>query len=465
MRIKYLAPAPWWSRGVQLLWLLPDAKIDTEPAAWDLAIVVAETGTGLRLTITAAEFYKCSVLPAETQAFLRALFDGLSGYLGRPLSPWGVLTGVRPGKVAAALLAAAKTGDASARLQDDWRLQPAKARLLIEATANSYPLLRREGVSLYISVPFCPSRCDYCSFASLPLASWRPLLPEYLRRQAAELAGALAVCRQGGRRVNSVYVGGGTPTVLSPKELAQLLAPAAGLGCEFTVEAGRPDTLTPEHLAVFQTLGVNRLSVNAQYPKDSTLKAIGRQHTATEFYQKLNLAVAAGLGPVNTDLIVGLPGQSPAAFARIISQLAGAGAANITIHALALKRGARISQQYLSPTVAASIAEAAYERLGRLGYEPYYLYRQRNIASNLENVGFSWPGRYCYYNIASIAESEPVLGIGAGAVSKLGAKGAFRALVNPRDPNQYLARWEELMDKKQRFLLAESATGTEDTPR
>lgn len=452
MLIRFQAPDPWWSRGVQLLWLLPQAQVEKETKNWDLAVLVEEGSRELYLTVTDGNFREQRVVPALPREFLQALFQLLSQYNLGPISPWGILTGVRPGKIASGLINRLGPDQALEELCANWLLHRDKARLLVAAVNNGYPLLRKQGLSIYISVPFCPSRCDYCSFASLPLDRWRGMTDSYVRQGAAELSELLLACRRQGYPVNSIYVGGGTPTALSPRQLEALLAPAAGWECEFTVEAGRPDTLTQEHLAVFKEAGVNRISVNSQYPLDSTLAAIGRRHTAKQFYSSLDMAVSAGLGTVNSDLIVGLPGQTPAGFADVISRLAAAGAGNITIHALALKRGAELRQQYLDEAESKEIAEAAYDRLNSLGFQPYYLYRQRNMASNLENVGFGLPGSYCYYNIASIAESEPVLGVGAGAVSKLGQGDSFLPLVNPRDVNQYLARSEDLLLRKLRWL-------------
>ncbi|MDD4079707.1 MAG: coproporphyrinogen dehydrogenase HemZ [Eubacteriales bacterium] len=452
MLIKFQAPGPWWSRGVQLLWLLPQAKVETETENWDLAVLVEEDSQELSLTVTNGNFQEQRVVPARPREFLQALFLMLSQFNLGPISPWGILTGVRPGKVAAGLIDKLGPAKAVEELCAKWLLHVDNARLLAAAVNNGYPLLRDKGLCLYISVPFCPSRCDYCSFASLPLDRWRGKVDSYVRQAAAELKELLLACRRYGHLVNSIYVGGGTPTALSPRQLEELLAPAAGWECEFTVEAGRPDTLTREHLAVFKDAGVNRISVNSQYPEDRTLAAIGRKHTAKQFFEALDMAVAAGLGIVNSDLIIGLPGQTPEGFAAVISRLAAAGAENITIHALALKRGAEIRQQYLDGAESRAIAAAAYARLDELGFQPYYLYRQRNMASNLENVGFGLPGSYCYYNIASIAESEPVLGVGAGAASKLGRADSFISLVNPRDVNQYLTRSEDLLQRKLSWL-------------
>ena len=452
MVIKFQAPASWWSRGVQLLWLFPQGEIIAEGDRWDLAVLVEEKGEELFLSVNDGEKTEQRVVAARPLDFMHALFCMLSEKNRGPLSPWGILTGVRPGKVAAGLIDTYGTAGAIEELCSNWLLHREKARLLAAAVNNGYPLLKKTGLSVYISVPFCPSRCAYCSFASLPLEPWRGKIDTYVRQAAAELKQLLAACSRQGHVINSIYVGGGTPTSLSPGQLHQLLAPARGVGGEFTVEAGRPDTLTAEHLAVLRDLGVTRISVNSQYPLDSTLRAIGRRHSAGDFYAALDMAVQAGFDTVNTDLIVGLPGQTPEEFAGVISSLAAAGAGNITIHALALKRGAGIKEQYLSADQSRAIAGAAYDRLDALGYKPYYLYRLKNIASNLENVGFGLPGSFCYYNIASIAESEPVLGVGAGAVSKLGWGSTFQALNNPRDVNQYLDRCQALLERKLSWL-------------
>lgn len=451
MIIRFQAPSPWWSRGVQLLWLMPQGQVVSAGDRWDLSLRVCQAEKSLRLVFEDRRERVERVVPMEPAEYLRAIFTLLSDYLGRPLSPWGVLTGVRPGKIAAGLLDGDGEAFAADQLVANWLLHEEKARLLVRAVENGYPLLKKDGLSIYVSVPFCPSRCDYCSFASLPIDRWRGEVGDYVTRGAAELREILKGCRENGIAINSVYVGGGTPTALNPAQLAELLAPVAGLACEFTVEAGRPDSLEADHLRLFRAIGVNRTSINAQYPLDATLTAIGRKHTVAQFYRALDMALAAGL-TTNSDLIVGLPGQTPTGFAQAISRLATAGAQSITVHALAIKRGAKLNAQYLSFDQARGIGEAGSQRLQELGYLPYYLYRQRNIASNMENVGYGTAGSFCYYNIASIAEKEPVLGVGAGAVSKLVREGSFQVLVNPRDVNQYGARWRDLLAQKLTWL-------------
>jgi oxygen-independent coproporphyrinogen-3 oxidase len=452
MIIRFAAPGPWWARGVHLLRLLPQAEVKVKADNWDLDVRVEDRRQALQISVFGEGISEQAIVPAEKSAFLHTLFQVLSNIQGAPLSPWGILTGVRPGKVASRLLNSLGREGARAELCSKWLLSPDKADLLLAAVANGHPLLKERGISIYISVPFCPSRCHYCSFASLPLGRWQKQLETYVAQASQELSELLAACRHYQIPVNSIYVGGGTPTSLEPGQLQALLAPAARPGCEFTVEAGRPDTLSQEHLRVMEGLGVTRISINSQYPRAETLREIGREHSVEQFYSALDLTVRSGIPIINSDLIIGLPGQEPEEFAQVVTDLVDRGVQNITIHAMALKRGAATRRHYLEADEARAIAQAAYARLEELGFVPYYLYRQKNIASHLENVGFALPGTFCYYNIASIAETEPVLGVGAGAVSKLVSHNSIETLNNPRDPNQYLERRATLVRRKLDWL-------------
>lgn len=450
--IHFQAPDYWYNRGLNILKLFPGAQV-SDGGSGDLTVDVTETGPG-ELTIVVRRGTKTweETADASQDSFSKALFRALSDCNGQPLSPWGILTGVRPGKLAATLLAAAGPGPAMTELEQRYLVDRQKAELVLETVANGRPLLAGKGLSIYVSVPFCPSRCHYCSFAAYPRAAWEHLLKQYLATASGELDQVLKFCRQHQVPVNSIYVGGGTPTVLEGSELEQLLQPAAQADCEFTVEAGRPDTVSREKLAVLSGLGVNRISINCQFPDDTTLAAIGRTHTVADFDAALDMALASGIPVVNSDFVVGLPGQHLQGFCRALDDLAERGVQNITIHSLAVKRGAQISSQYLDSQQAAAIASSGYKTLREAGYRPYYLYRQTDIAANQENVGFGLPGTFCYYNIASILESEPVIGVGAGAVSKLVGDDGIATLNNPRDPGVYLQRNQQLVDRKLAWL-------------
>lgn len=452
MIIRFEAPSPWRERGVHLLELVPEAIVEAEPPSWNLEVKVEVRGQILLLTAKAGRQRDRAIVPAASADFQRALFRLLGKITDSDPSPWGILTGVRPGKVAARLLQNLNREETIVRLREHYLLREDKAELLVDVVGAGYPLLNRRGVSIYISVPFCPSRCHYCSFAAHSLARWQHVLPKYIEQTASELGKLLEACRAYQLPVNSIYVGGGTPTSLTPEQLAILLAPAIKPGCEFTVEAGRPDTITPRHLEVMGGLGVTRVSVNCQYPGEKTLQAIGRNHTIQEFQQALMAAQSSEISIINSDMIVGLPDQTVAGFVQALEYLVDKGVQNITIHALSLKRGAKTRQQYLTPDLAGEIALAAYQYLQERDYRPYYLYRQKNIAANLENIGFALPGTFCYYNVASIAENEPVLGVGAGAVSKLVMHNRIETLNNPADPIQYLARSQSLVRRKLDWL-------------
>ena len=450
--IRFQAPDYWYRRGLNILKLVPGARLASSPGG-GLEVEVIDPGQG-ELTVIVRRGVKSweKTVAASHQSFLRALFLLLSEDNGQPLSPWGILTGVRPGKLAATLMRTAGPRQAALQLQRDYLVAADKAELVMEAVVNGLPLLTESGLSIYVSVPFCPSRCHYCSFASHLLADWKHCLDDYLIVAAKELQQVLDFCRIRQVKVNSIYVGGGTPTVLQPAQLEQLLQPAANPGCEFTVEAGRPDTVNGEKLAVLAALGVNRVSVNCQFPDDATLAAIGRTHSVAEFETALEAALASAIPVVNTDLVVGLPGQHARSFCQALTGLVDRQVENITIHSLAVKRGAQIRNQYLAPEEAADIARQSYRLLKDAGYLPYYLYRQKNIAANQENVGFGRPGTFCYYNIASIAESEPVIGVGAAAVSKLVNVDSIETLNNPRDPGTYLQRSQDLLTRKLAWL-------------
>jgi len=280
--------------------LLPGAVVQARTEVWDLDVRVEQRGQALYISVSGSGISEQAIVPAERRAFLHAFFRVLSIAQNAPLSPWGVLTGVRPGKVAAKILQDFGVEKTIDELGQRWLVSPDKAKLLTDSMVNGHQFLAKRGLCIYISVPFCPSRCDYCSFSALPLDRWQKHLNRYVQQAAKELAELLAACRQNGYPVNSIYVGGGTPTSLRPELLAELLAPAARPGCEFTVEAGRPDTLTPDHLSVMESLGVNRISINAQYPVAETLEAIGRHHTVDQFYHALEMARNSNINLVNS---------------------------------------------------------------------------------------------------------------------------------------------------------------------
>lgn len=379
------------------------------------------------------------------------------------ISPWGLLTGVRPAKVAAQYLrdgyGVMKTRKL---LATEYFLNPKKAYLATAVAQNELKLTRdmdARGCSVYISIPFCPTRCAYCSFVS---ASHKMLavLDDYLNALLADIQNTFAVIKEQGLRVATVYIGGGTPTTLSAAQLERLLAAVAAATDvsaldEFTLEAGRPDTITAEKLAIAAAFGVTRVSVNPQTLSDSVLQNIGRRHTVADFFRAYDLAMASGIPNINTDLIVGLPGDDFKTFSSSIDRIAMLDPENVTVHTFCFKRAADLSGAAgagFVPDVAAAAKCIQYSQLmlANAQYKPYYMYRQKNAVGNLENVGYAKPGTECMYNIYMMEELHPIFGIGAGAVTKLVARGAreepsrIERIFAPKYPYEYLRDTEKI---------------------
>jgi oxygen-independent coproporphyrinogen-3 oxidase len=337
-----------------------------------------------------------------------------------------------------------------------------KTRLAATVAAAEEPVLARTGprsFSLYVSIPFCPSRCAYCSFVShtIERPSAQKLIPAYVSRLCEEIAFTGRIAGELGLELASIYVGGGTPTVLDAAQLARLCDSLRGAfdwaGCgEFTVEAGRPDTITREKLSTLAVCGVTRLSVNPQTMRDEVLALAGRRHTAAQVLEGYALARALGGWDINMDLIAGLPGDSPEGFAASLGELLALRPENITVHTLARKRGAALEEAGVRGQEAgvAEMLRFAGEALPGAGYAPYYMYRQSRSLGNLENIGWSLPGHLCRYNIDMMEESHTVLACGAGGVTKLKKPGEDRLdrLFGFKYPYEYLARFDELLERK-----------------
>ncbi|MDY5941881.1 MAG: coproporphyrinogen dehydrogenase HemZ [Eubacteriales bacterium] len=392
--------------------------------------------------------------------------------------PWGVLTGVRPAKVAAEYLASG-SGITKTRqyLKNEYFLSQKKAALCTAVAASELKLKKQllpDMCSVYISIPFCPTRCAYCSFVSYTTPRLLSLIDDYLDRLVLEVAAVFRQAQNSGKRIACVYIGGGTPTILSAGQLRRLLSVIAANTAvdsllEFTVEAGRPDTITADKLAVCREYGVNRISVNPQSLSDAVLEQIGRKHTAMDFFRAYDLARSSGIRSINVDLIAGLPGDNFARFSRSVDKVAELDPENITVHSFCVKKSSDFLRQStdiyrrLGGDAAKSI-DYSQLKLRNSGYKPYYLYRQKNAVGNLENVGFAREGFEGVYNVVMMEEYHTVYGAGAGAVTRLvkWQEGAVRAekikrIINPKYPYEYLrdtAGEEELTD---RLACAENA--------
>jgi len=381
-------------------------------------------------------------------------------------SAWGVLSGVRPTKLAHRLFdQGGQVATVAAGLTEHYRLQPAKAQMLAEIAAKQRAWLPPRGpshsqIAIYIGIPFCPSRCWYCSFPGYPLPADESATAEFIHALIAEVREVGAAVHRAGVSIQTLYIGGGTPTSIPValfrfflREVVEhLLRP---MTWEFTVEAGRPDTLGEELFGLMAALGVTRLSINPQTFHDRTLQQIGRKHSAQAVATAFAAARTAGFTNINMDLIVGLPGETADDIAASLQQVLDLEPDAVSLHSLARKRGSRCRLEQdtwrsLPYPEAVAILELLKARLHEYGYLPYYLYRQKNAVGDGENIGFARPGWECLYNIQVIEERQTIIGLGAGAGSKWVAAGAqsLTNTYNPQDPATYVKTIGRLIDQK-----------------
>jgi oxygen-independent coproporphyrinogen-3 oxidase len=382
------------------------------------------------------------------------------------ISPaWGSLTGVRPGKVAAECLERGDAPDAAKRtLEETYCVTPPRARLAVEAAQAGLRAksgLSTEDIAVYIGIPFCPTRCAYCSFVSSSVERTFSLVEPYLDALCAEVRSAGEMARREGLRVRAFYMGGGTPTTLTAPQMDRLLTVFRESfdlqDCdELTVEAGRPDTVTPEKLEVLRRQGVTRVSVNPQTMEDAVLRAIGRRHTADDIRRAMEQVNAAGFAHVNMDLIAGLPEDTPEGFRASLDECIGFGADNLTVHTLALKKGSAILTQGLAIPTADAVGEMldyAAPALRQAGYAPYYLYRQKYMSGSFENVGWCRAGSENLYNIYIMEELCSILSMGAGGSTKMvvPSNGRITRAFNLKYPKEYTERPEKWKQNQTRF--------------
>ena len=382
---------------------------------------------------------------------------------------WGALAGVRPTKITTKhLLEGGTEKSADALLKDVYYVTAPRRELAIDcskSTVAAANLLDENDISLYVGIPFCPTRCAYCSFVSRSVGKRTELLEPYLAALEQELQLTGKLLASSGRRVRSVYIGGGTPTTLSSEQMARLLdgiydAFDLSRCLEFTVEGGRPDTLDGEKLRVIRQHGADRMSINPQTMEDPVLRASGRPHTAADVLRSYSQAVDAGFDAINMDLIAGLPQDSFEGFCRSLDTVAALNPANITVHTLALKKGADLFEKRVALPSGADVArmvEYANTTLRELGYKPYYLYRQKYMSGSFENVGWSKPGKDCLYNIYMMEELHTILSLGGGGMNKVNLPdGSLQRFHNPKFPEQYIEQLASVLAQKEElFALME----------
>ena len=390
-------------------------------------------------------------------------YQNLTG--GRP--PWGMLTGVRPDKLVTQALQEGKTpGEARTLLERDYFVMPERAALAQETGTAAFRAARDLGdrdIAVYIGIPFCPTRCAYCSFVSQSVEKSFALVDPYVEALAAEIEAGGRMVRETGLRVRAMYMGGGTPTTLTAAQLDRVLTvfeTAFGSALEdcgeVTVEAGRPDTITAEKLAVLGDHGVHRISVNPQTMEEHVLRAIGRRHSPGDIEAAMELAARCGFPHMNMDLIAGLPEDTAEGFRRSLDRCLAFGTDNITVHTLALKKGSRILLEGLSipgPEAVGEMLDYAAPALRSAGYAPYYLYRQKYMSGSFENIGWTRPGGACLYNIYIMSELCSILSFGAGGSTKLvdPARRQIKRCFNPKYPKEYTGRPEKTLANQAEF--------------
>ncbi|MBE6972074.1 MAG: coproporphyrinogen dehydrogenase HemZ [Ruminococcaceae bacterium] len=378
---------------------------------------------------------------------------------------WGALTGIRPGKIAARFLEQGKSERQTDRiLRDTYFVAPERRRLAIEtakAGLKAKAELAPNEISLYVGIPFCPTRCAYCSFVSASVEKSFSLMEPYLQVLEREITDAARMVQETGLKIKSFYMGGGTPTTLSSAQMDRLLAHLNRSfdlsGCvEYCVEAGRPDTIDRDKLQVLLDRGVDRISVNPQSLEDHVLSAIGRKHSAADIERTMELAMSMNFPHVNMDLIAGLPEDTPEGFRRTLDKCLTYGADNITVHTLALKKGSRILLEGSKIPSAQEVGEMldyANPALRAAGFAPYYLYRQKYMSGSFENVGWCISGAEGLYNIYIMEELHSILSLGAGGSTKMvdAGRGRIERVFHAKFPNEYIQRPEKLQENLDSF--------------
>ena len=391
----------------------------------------------------------------------RNIYENLLN-LGNADLPWGTLTGIRPTKIVMEMLENNMTlEDIKKHLKDIYLVGDKRIKLCIETAKNEFNILKKvdykNGYSLYIGIPFCPTRCLYCSFTSYSITHWKKDTDTYIEALCKEL---IAVSKMyADKKLQTIYMGGGTPTSLEGYQLSKILNVVKNNFdlsniLELTVEAGRPDSITREKLEALKAAGVDRISINPQTMQQKTLDLIGRQHTIKDIYESYRLARDVGFENINMDFIIGLNGETLEDVIDSFTKVKSFDPESITIHSLALKRAARLNtenkREIMDNDLILSMINMATDTCGDLGLQPYYLYRQKNMAGNLENIGFSKPGKECLYNILIMEEKQTIIACGAGTSSKIVfGDGRIERIENVKDPKLYIERIDEMIMRKE----------------
>ncbi len=446
---------------------------ETPPSGSDAVLtVLAKDGDFLKAEVSlladGKRTEKSETLPAaaaerETELclarLLYELFADVTGY--RP--PWGILTGIRPARLLSRMRNEYGTAEADRLFKSQMLVSERKSALCSACLSREEKIIDASlprAFSLYISVPFCPSRCKYCSFVSHSVESAEKLIPQYVELLIRELEYTAGAAKELGLTLQTAYIGGGTPTTLSAEQLSAVMDTVTGRFdtahlAEFTVEAGRPDTVTREKLRAIKRCGATRISINPQTMNDDVLRLAGRKHTAAMTVEAFNLARAEGHNNINTDLIAGLEGDTPESFNNTLTKVLELDPENVTVHTLSVKRASGLGKQgevfdLSAGEAVGKMTDCAYDRLTAAGILPYYMYRQGKTVGNLENVGYAKPGLEGLYNVYIMDETHTILACGASAVTKLRQPNgdSIERIFNYKYPYEYINRFNVAIERK-----------------
>ncbi|WP_026490589.1 coproporphyrinogen dehydrogenase HemZ [Butyrivibrio sp. XPD2002] len=404
-------------------------------------------------------------LSTPKNALKQMMYRELSKEIGHDL-PWGSLTGIRPTRIPMQMLEAGKEEkEIKAYMQDTFFVSDEKTDLAYDIALREKKILDdinyENGYSIYLGIPFCPTTCLYCSFTSFPIVTWKKKVDSYIDCLLKEIDYVADAFK--GKVVNSVYIGGGTPTTLEPEQMTRLITYLREKidisECrEFTVESGRPDSITREKLHAMRECGVDRISVNPQTMSDETLKRIGRQHTVGQFVDAYNMAREEGFDNINMDIILGLPGETEEDVKHTMHEIEKLGPDDLTVHSLSVKRGSRLAEHirnngFFVAGDTGRMMKIAKEGASKMGLTPYYLYRQKNISGNLENTGYAREGKAGIYNILMMEEVQSIVALGAGTVTKrVYGDGRIERCDNVKDVTLYMNSIDDMIDRKRRLF-------------
>ena len=409
----------------------------------------------------------------EKNQLKKTIYEELSGETGKKL-PWGNLTGIRPTRIAMSFMEEGKNdAEVESLMKNTYFVSDEKTKLCLEIAHREKEVLKgidyENGYSLYIGIPFCPTTCLYCSFTSYPIVSYKNMVDDYLsclEKEIDYVAENFAT-----KTLDTIYIGGGTPTTLEPHQLERLIGYLNKLDMskvkEFTVESGRPDSITREKLRAMKKMGVDRISVNPQTMNDETLKLIGRRHTVAQLVDAFNMAREEGFDNINMDIILGLPGETALEVSHTIEEIKKLSPDDLTVHSLAIKRGSKLYEVLHEKEIKGELKvpilqsinnteemmEIAAKGARDMGLTPYYLYRQKNISGNFENTGYAREGKAGIYNILINEEVQSIVALGAGTVTKrVYGGGRIERCDNVKDVPLYMENLQEMIDRKRKLF-------------